>query len=119
MLQDSAINNVTNSNKIRNWPAKYSLYGWLVSMANGGELAPHIHEKGWLSGGIYINVPSYLDNESGNLVVSLHENLTGANESIDVVTGDLCLFPASLYHHTTPFKSNEARVTLAFDVLPA
>jgi hypothetical protein len=43
---------------ITSWPANYSLYGWLVSMKSGGELWPHMHEKGWVSGSIYINVPS-------------------------------------------------------------
>ena len=43
---------------IRKWPTEYSLYGWLISMKSGGELQPHIHNQGWLSGSIYINVPS-------------------------------------------------------------
>jgi hypothetical protein len=35
-----------------------------------------------------------------------------------VVTGSLCLFPASLLHYTIPFESEEERVVLAFDVVP-
>ena len=39
-------------------------------------------------------------------------------KSIDVVTGSLCLFPASLLHYTIPFESEEERIVLAFDVMP-
>ena len=108
---------------ITSWPADYSLYGWLVSMKSGGELRPHMHEKGWISGSIYINVPSKSKTDSGNLVVCIEEEqLRGENEneekSIDVVTGSLCLFPASLLHYTIPFESEEDRIVLAFDVVP-
>jgi hypothetical protein len=38
---------------------------------------------------------------------------------IDVVTGNLVLFPASLLHYTIPFDSKDERTVLAFDVIPA
>jgi tetratricopeptide (TPR) repeat protein len=107
---------------IRSWPAEYSLYGWLISMKSGGELQPHMHENGWLSGSIYINVPERVLPESGNLVVCIEDDrldLDGnQKESIDVVTGSLCLFPASLLHYTVPFESEEERIVLAFDMVP-
>ena len=31
---------------ITNWPNNYRLYGWLVSMKNGGKLWLHMYEKG-------------------------------------------------------------------------
>ena len=109
---------------IKKWPTEYSLRGWLVSMKNGGKLNPHIHENGWLSGSIYISIPSKLDADSGNLVVSVGEDSDVRNkdenpkEIIDVATGSLVLFPASLTHYTIPFESEEERIVLAFDVLP-
>ena len=108
---------------ITNWPTNYSLKGWLVSMKNGGELQPHMHENGWISGSIYINVPPKLKAESGNLVVCIEEEkIVGRHKSnekvISVVTGCLCLFPASLLHYTIPFESEEDRIVLAFDVVP-
>ena len=90
-------------------------------MKSGGELRPHMHENGWLSGSIYINVPTKKTKGSGNLVVCVDENLeesTGLKRTIDVVTGTLCLFPASLLHYTIPFESHEERIVLAFDVVP-
>jgi tetratricopeptide (TPR) repeat protein len=108
---------------ITNWPKDYKIRGWLISMNNGGELMPHMHEEGWISGSIYINVPAKSKPDSGNLVVCIEdERLTSDNKnqlkSIDVVTGSLCLFPASLLHYTIPFEAEEERIVLAFDVTP-
>ncbi len=109
---------------IRKWPNQYSLYGWLICMKSGGELSPHIHENGWLSGSIYIHVPPKSKIDSGNLVVALGRDSDVTNSSlnskkvIDVVTGNMALFPASLMHHTIPFESEEDRIVLAFDVIP-
>jgi hypothetical protein len=109
---------------IRKWPNEYSLYGWLICMKSGGELSPHIHENGWLSGSIYINVPPNSKSDSGKLVVALGKDSDTTNSRqnskkiIDVVTGSMALFPASLMHHTIPFESEEERIVLAFDVVP-
>ena len=105
---------------IKFWPSDYSLYAWIISMKSGGELRPHMHEKGWLSGSIYINIPEKTKADSGNLVVCIEEEHTIVNKEkgIDVHTGDLCLFPASLLHYTIPFDSEEERIVLAFDVVP-
>ena len=109
---------------IRKWPNEYRLSGWLISMKSGGELSPHIHENGWLSGSIYINVPPKKNVDSGSLVVALGRDSDATNSRqntkkvIDVVTGSMALFPASLMHHTIPFESEEERIVLAFDVVP-
>ena len=113
----------SNEGFIMKWPASYNLRGWLISMKSGGKLAPHIHERGWISGSVYINVPPKSTVDSGNLVITLtkEEQVLGAKNSsisIDVVTGSLCLFPASLYHYTVPFEEEENRIVLAFDVIP-
>lgn len=114
----------SNEGFINNWPDSYSLHGWVINMKSGGELRPHMHEKGWLSGSIYINVPAKSNSNDGNLVVCLEDDqyLTESQKNkqniIDVTTGCLCLFPASLLHYTIPFESDEDRIVLAFDVLP-
>ena len=46
---------------IKKMPYDYSLYGWFISLKSGGNLKPHIHTDGWLSGSIYINVPQRLE----------------------------------------------------------
>ena len=111
----------TNEGFIKNWPTNYNLNGWLISMKKGGKLSPHMHDLGWLSGSIYVNVPQKSEADSGNLVVCIDENEKNKNrnqKSIDVVTGSLCLFPSSLFHYTIPFEAEENRIVLAFDVIP-
>lgn len=107
---------------LKNFPHQYTVNAWVISMKNGGKLDAHIHENGWLSGSIYINVPKKIKNDSGNLVICLeneYEKKENPNikRSIDVVTGSMCLFPASLLHYTIPFESEEDRIVLAFDVM--
>ena len=93
------------------WPATYSIYGWLVSMKSGGELSAHIHDTGWITGSIYINVPPKLKKDSGNLVITTddtkpekdkNKNKNKNSQSIDVVTGSLFFFHRryfiTLYH---------------------
>jgi tetratricopeptide (TPR) repeat protein len=107
---------------IKKWPTEYDIVGWLISMKSGGELKPHIHSKGWLSGSLYINVPPKSKAESGNLVVSLGDEKDAPDtrisveQIINVVTGSLVLFPSSLTHYTIPFEAEEERIVLAFDV---
>lgn len=112
----------SNEGMFINWPTDYSINCWLVSMKSGGELAAHIHEIGWISGSIYINVPAKSRIDSGNLVVCLNsekfQSGEAGGENIDVFTGALCLFPSSLLHYTVPFESEEERIVLAFDVVP-
>ena len=113
----------SNEGFLKKWPTDYFIKGWLVSMKSGGKLAPHMHELGWLSGSIYINVPPKSKVDSGNLVVCMGDSEQASSEkqnkkSMDVVTGSLCLFPSSLHHYTIPFESNQERIVLAFDVMP-
>ena len=109
---------------IKSWPTSYDIKGWLVCMQSGGRLAPHMHDKGWITGSIYINVPPKSETDSGNLVLCLsdQDHVLGVEQSqqsiIDVVTGSLCLFPSSLHHYTVPFEEKEERIVLAFDVIP-
>lgn len=113
---------------IKHWPTSYTIVGWLVSMQSGGSLTAHIHDTGWITGSIYINIPPKSAVDSGNLVlrVSDQEPVPGTEDSqensIDLETGTLCFFPSSLLHHTVPFevdKDDENRIVLAFDIIPA
>ena len=83
-----------------------------------GRIKTTYARKRLASGSIYINVPSPLT--GGNLVVCVREDNVDVleKEDINIQTGSLCLFPASLYHYTIPFESNDERIVLAFDVIP-
>jgi len=110
---------------IKHWPKKFKLLGWLITMKDFGELKPHMHDEGWLSGCVYINVPPKETPKSGNLVICCDDNKLPLNQGrntekiIQVKTGDLCLFPSSLLHYTIPFKSKGQRIVLAFDLVPS
>ena len=123
---DNYLQNFSDSDEgfIKEWPQSYTISGWLVSMKSGGELSPHIHDTGWITGSVYINVPPKLMIDSGNLVVTVEDSNCVKTDpknslSLDVVTGNLCLFPSSLLHYTVPFESDQTRIVLAFDVIPA
>ena len=108
---------------IKNWKSNYNLTGWLISLKKSGKIKVHMHDMGWLSGSIYVSVPPKLQTDSGNLVVCIDDNENEKNnninkKSLDVVSGSLCLFPASLLHYTIPFEAEEERIVLAFDVIP-
>ena len=93
-------------------------------MKTGGKLSAHMHETGWISGSIYINVPPKNKKNDGNIAFSIEEDkyLTAGQKNpekiVDVSTGSMCLFPSSLLHHTIPFDSEEERIVFAFDVQP-
>ena len=109
---------------IKNWPAEYTVSGWLISMKSGSQIRPHMHERGWLSGSIYINVPPKTNANSGNLVVCIEDDqlinksIKNPKNIVNVTTGSLALFPASLLHYTIPFEAQEERIVLAFDIIP-
>ena len=105
------------------YPKELFLKGWLISYQSGGSISPHMHEESWITGSVYINIPKRKMPESGNLVLCLdaesqHDKSSNLNTSLDVVTGSICLFPASLLHYTIPFESSEDRIVLAFDLIP-
>lgn len=114
----------SNEGFIKHWPKNYSIYGWLIKMKSGGELYPHMHDTGWITGSIYINIPKKLKPPNGNIAIAVNDSYFPLDNedveemNIDVFTGSMCLFPASLVHCTIPFSSNEDRIVLAFDVIP-
>ena len=114
----------SNDGLFRHWPKNSSLIGWIIKMDNKGSIRPHIHGHGWLSGSIYLNVPLKSHSNAGNFVVTLGDGDEPCSEQdsmskiVDVVTGSLVLFPASLMHYSLPFESNESRILLAFDFVP-
>ena len=46
----------------------------------------------------------------------IRQILNNEKKTINVVTGSVVLFPASLMHYTIPFESEEERIVLAFDM---
>jgi uncharacterized protein (TIGR02466 family) len=99
---------------------------WFVKMRQGGHLDSHIHEIGWISGAVYLAMPT--DKKSpeegafeygthGDHYPQKHTNFPVAHVVPNV--GEIVLFPSSLFHRTIPFSSNEERICIAFDLKPA
>lgn len=109
---------------ISQWPKNYELHGWIVDIRKGGSLGAHMHKLGWLSGSLYLKIPNDLPASEGNIVFSLNGGgyPTGSKvfseKEVSIETGDIVLFPSSVFHRTLPFDSVENRVTLAFDIKP-
>lgn len=98
---------------------------WYLRMKKGGYLTSHIHEEGWISGCIYLQLPEKNNAHEGSFEYStdgddyprLHDDFP--SQIVDQQVGDLVLFPSSLFHRTIPFHSDQERVCVAFDVKPA
>ncbi len=97
---------------------------WYLRMKKGGYLTAHIHEEGWISGCVYLQLPDKLDQHEGSFEYGvdgddyprLHEDFP--SRIVDQKAGDLVLFPSSLFHRTLPFHSEQERVCIAFDIKP-
>jgi uncharacterized protein (TIGR02466 family) len=103
---------------------------WYVKMRQGGHLSPHIHEIGWLSGAVYLAMPTPKDNSNeGAFEYGTHgddypirdsqQRAKFTTASILPKVGDIVLFPSSLFHRTIPYHADENRICIAFDLKPA
>ena len=109
---------------IKNFPARIEfLSSWYIRMQSGGYLASHIHEQGWISGAVYLVIPESATNTpAGAIELStdgddypcLHDRFR--KRIIPLSAGDTVFFPSSVFHRTLPFKSEEERICIAFDI---
>jgi len=119
------IHSQSNQPFMTHFPDSYSLNGWVLSMRSNGYVKSHFHEFSWISGTLYIQLPKNRKNNEGNISFSTHGGFypeTGKaypQKIVEVEQGVINLFPASLFHQTIPFNSDEERISLAFDVRPA
>ena len=102
---------------------------WYVKMQQGGHLSAHIHELGWISGAVYLAMPTP---KAGSVEGAFEYGTHGDDYPINPPknhtsfpvanvmpkVGDIVLFPSSLFHRTIPFNSFEERICIAFDLKP-
>ena len=108
---------------IQKWPDASQFRGWHVKLFKQGHQKSHIHPTGWLSGVFYLKVPKLLNENEGSIEFTLcgydypeDKNLPNMIHSPKVF--DIALFPSSLFHRTIPFRSQEERQSIAFDLVP-
>ncbi len=112
---------------IKSFPKKTEFASsWYVRMKQGGHLNSHMHEEGWISGAMYLSLPSNKSHEhEGSIEVSTHgDDYPKKHDNFQVQAlapevGDFIMFPSSLFHRTIPFSSDEERICIAFDLKPA
>ena len=100
---------------------------WYIRMRRGGHLDAHIHEGGWVSGVVYLALPDRgSSGQEGCFELGLHGDdypvQPGAEfprRVLEVQVGDIVLFPANLFHRTIPFRADQERICIAFDLKPA
>jgi uncharacterized protein (TIGR02466 family) len=99
---------------------------WYLKMKKGGNLGSHIHEEGWISGCVYLKLPTRApgSTEAGFEYGTDGDNYPRKHDDFPAhivvqQVGDIVLFPSSLFHRTIPFSADEERVCVAFDLKPA
>lgn len=99
---------------------------WSVLQRAGGRHVDHVHPAGWLSSAFYVRAPEVAvaspDRQGwikfGEPGIPLEHN-PGPEHWVRPEPGLLVLFPSYMWHGTVPFTTDETRMTVAFDVVPA
>jgi tetratricopeptide (TPR) repeat protein len=99
---------------------------WSVRLRTSGHHRSHVHPRGWISSACYVELPDCMNDaltDEGILTFgqpSMRTTPTLAAEySVRPQVGMLVLFPSYFWHGTVPFSSNQPRLTVAFDAVPA
>jgi len=103
------------------------LDAWAVVCGKEGRQKAHLHPPGWLSGVYYVTAsrPAGANLYRGPLILgALDPHAHGVEppwgtREIEPVPGRLVLFPSYLPHATQPSGVEGARISVAFDVVPA
>lgn len=98
---------------------------WSSRLRDRGFHLNHVHPQGWISSAYYVSLPQACsDDHSRQGWLKLGEPTEDfgprfpARRYIQPAPGRLVLFPSYLWHGTTPFDSEQVRITIAFDVAP-
>jgi tetratricopeptide (TPR) repeat protein len=99
---------------------------WSVRLRTQGYHVNHVHPRGWISSACYIDLPDSMnDAQSDAGVLTFGEPgiistpALSAEHSVRPRVGMLVLFPSYLWHGTVPFSSDQTRLSVAFDAVPA
>jgi hypothetical protein len=102
--------------------ASYRISGsWSVQLQPEGFHVDHVHPQGWLSSAYYVELPDAAGSREGWLKFGepgVRIDGCAAEHFVQPECGLLVLFPSYFWHGTVPFHAG-ARLTAAFDVIPA
>jgi tetratricopeptide (TPR) repeat protein len=96
---------------------------WSCRLRSQGFHTNHVHAEGWISSAYYVSLPDAVEEgEQGwlkfgesNLALGERDRMLRA---VKPAVGKLVLFPSYFWHGTVPFRSDDVRLTVAFDVVP-
>ncbi len=98
---------------------------WSCRLRSSGFHTNHVHPEGWISSAYYVALPDAVGDASarqGWLKFGESNLALGARDQpgrvIKPGIGKLVLFPSYFWHGTVPFRSDDMRLTIAFDVIP-
>ncbi|MDE2350270.1 MAG: tetratricopeptide repeat protein [Alphaproteobacteria bacterium] len=98
---------------------------WSVRLGDRGFHTNHVHNLGWISSCYYVALPDAVDDIEGKQGwIKFGEPFFDAGFSepirrlVQPRVGTLVLFPSYMWHGTVPFRSDQTRTTIAFDVIP-
>jgi tetratricopeptide (TPR) repeat protein len=103
----------------------YEMEGaWSVRLNRSGFHTDHVHPAGWLSSAFYVRLPRALDRDRQGWIKFGEPGTPtapalGPEHHVRPEPGMLVLFPSYMWHGTTPFESDETRLTCAFDLVRA
>ncbi|MGE5500839.1 MAG: putative 2OG-Fe(II) oxygenase [Ignavibacteriales bacterium] len=112
--------------RARNTGAARVHSAWSVRLRPSGFHVDHFHPEGWLSSAFYVETPdTALDTSDRQGWIKFGQPgvptrpVLGPEHFVRPEPGLLVLFPSYMWHGTVPFISEESRMTIAFDVVPA
>lgn len=108
-------------------PDNFEVSVWGVVMQESGHQVPHIHPSAWLSGVYYVEVPAVIADTSkehagwiefGRPPDDIHVQHEPEIQLFQPEEGKMFLFPSHFYHRTLPLTGDQARMSVAFDIIP-
>jgi tetratricopeptide (TPR) repeat protein len=108
-------------------PRQWRLTSWAAVLERQGNLDPHIHYDGFVSGVYYCRLPMAVSDASqgragwfelGRLPARFQASVAPEVRAVQPEEGLMILFPSYFYHRTVPFDTGETRISIAFDVMP-
>jgi tetratricopeptide (TPR) repeat protein len=106
----------------------FALHLWAVQLSSGGNMTPHIHTDGWLSGVYYVDVPEVVNDPGAGQAgwirfgVPLPEHAMApapVSRSVKPEPGMLLTFPSYLWHATVPLPvETQPRLCYSYDLQP-
>ena len=98
---------------------------WSVRLRSQGYHTNHMHPEGWISSALYVALPGEVrdgDGDAGHLQFGMPPAELGIavppRRVVKPEIGVLSLFPSYMWHGTVPFRSEQPRITVAFDLVP-